>query len=62
MIRANKSEDLSGKIKIALDKAVHKIIDAEKARDGYMVISDKEGNIKKVPAKDLDLPSQNKKA
>lgn len=53
MIEANKSEDLSNKIKIALDKAVNRVIAAEKARNGYMVISDKDGNIKKIPAKDI---------
>ena len=44
---------LSGKIKIALDKAIEKVIAEEKARGGYLVISDKKGGIKKVPAKDL---------
>jgi hypothetical protein len=48
-----KREDLSGKIKVALDKAIQKIIAEEKARDGYLVVSDKKGNIIKVPAKDL---------
>ncbi|MEP6951654.1 MAG: hypothetical protein ABI863_20345 [Ginsengibacter sp.] len=48
-----KSEDLSGKIKVALDKAIQKIIAEEKARDGYLVISDKKGGVIKVPAKDL---------
>ena len=56
MIRSNKSEDLSGKIKIALDKAIDKVIATEKARDGYLVISDKKGNIQKIPAKDLPDP------
>jgi hypothetical protein len=48
-----KSEDLSDKIKVALDKAIQKIIAEEKARDGYLVISDKKGGVIKVPAKDL---------
>jgi hypothetical protein len=48
-----KSEDLSGKIKVAMDKAIQKIIAEEKARDGYLVISDKKGGVIKVPAKDL---------
>ena len=48
-----KSEDLSDKIKAALDKAIQKIIAEEKARDGYLVISDKKGGVIKVPAKDL---------
>ena len=48
-----KKEDLSGKIKIALDKAIRKVIAEEKNRNGYLVISDKKGSIKKVPAKNL---------
>ncbi|MEO8415093.1 MAG: hypothetical protein ABI472_15605 [Ginsengibacter sp.] len=44
---------MSGKIKIALDKAIQKIIAEEKARNGYLVVSDKKGGVIKVPAKDL---------
>ena len=50
---AKKREDLSGKIKIALDRAIEKIIAEEKARDGYLVISDKKGGVIKVPGKEL---------
>jgi hypothetical protein len=46
-------EDLSNKIQVALDKAIKKVITEEKACSGYLVISDKKGSIKKVPAKDL---------
>jgi hypothetical protein len=46
-------EDLSPKIKEALDKAIKKVIAEEKARNGYLVISDSKGTIKKIPAKDL---------
>lgn len=53
MNSVKKSEDLSDKIKVALDKAIKKLIAEEKARNGYLVISDKKGGIKKVPAKDL---------
>ncbi len=53
MSNQKKREDLSPKIKIALDKAIQKIIAEEKARDGYLVVSDSNGNIKKIPAKDL---------
>lgn len=48
-----KKEDLSSEIKTALDKAIEKLIAEEKARNGFLVISDKKGGIKKVPAKDL---------
>jgi len=53
MNSVQKSEDLSNKIKVALDKATQKLIAEEKTRHGYLVISDKKGHVKKVPAKDL---------
>jgi hypothetical protein len=53
MNSVKKIEDLSDKIKVALDKAIQKVIAEEKARNGFLVISDKKGHIKKVPAKDL---------
>ena len=48
-----KKEDLSDKIQVALDKAIQKLIAEEKARNGYLVVSDKKGGVIKVPAKDL---------
>jgi len=48
-----KSEDLSEKIQAALDKAIQKLIEEEKAKDGYLVISDENGQVKKVAAKDF---------
>ena len=48
-----KREDLSEKIKIALDKAISNVIAETKAKNSYLVIADKQGNIKKIPAKDL---------
>jgi hypothetical protein len=53
MNSVKKIEDLSDKIKVALDKAIQKVIAEEKARNGFLIISDKKGHIKKVPAKDL---------
>ncbi len=53
MNSSKKREELSDKIQVALDKAIQKIIAEEKARDGYLVISDKKGGVIKVPAKDL---------
>ncbi|MDQ6756371.1 MAG: hypothetical protein M3004_05505 [Bacteroidota bacterium] len=53
MSNIKQREDLSPKIKVALDKAIQKVILEEKARNGYLVISDSKGNIKKIPAKDL---------
>ena len=52
-MKKEKVEDLSDKIQVALDNAIKKLIAEEKARNGYLVISDKKGNIIKVPAKDL---------
>ena len=43
----------SNAIEKGLRKVSQKLIAEEKARNGYLVISDKKGNIKKVPAKDL---------
>lgn len=48
-----KKEKLSDKIRIALDRAIQNVIAETKAKNSYMVISDKKGNIKKIPAKDL---------
>ena len=53
MANKKKTQDLSGKIQIALDKAIKKVIAEEKSRNGYLVISDKQGNIKKIPASEL---------
>lgn len=53
-MEANKIKtDLSEKLKIGLEKARKKLIAEEKKNNGYLVISDSQGNIKKVPAKDL---------
>lgn len=48
-----KREDLSEKIKVALDKAISNVIAETKAKNSYLVIADKQSNIKKIPAKDL---------
>jgi hypothetical protein len=46
-------EDLSEKIKIALDEGIKKLIAETKATNSYLVIADKQGKIKKIPDKDL---------
>lgn len=46
-------QDLTLKIQAALDKATQKVIKDEKARDGNLIVSNPQGNIKKIPAKDL---------
>ncbi len=53
MNNLNKREDLSDKIKIALDKAIKNVIAETKSKNSYLVIADKNGKIKKIPAKDL---------
>jgi hypothetical protein len=53
MSNRKKREDLSDKIKIALDKAIKNVIAETKSKNSYLVIADKKGNIKKIPAKDL---------
>lgn len=40
-------------IEKGLRKVSQKLIEEKKARNGYLIISDKKGGIKKVPAKDL---------
>lgn len=50
---SKKREDLSVKIKIALDKATQKIMAEAKANNSYIVVSDKKGGVKKIYAKDL---------
>ena len=53
MEKVQKKNDLTNRIKDALDKAVKKIIAKEKAKSGYLVTGDENGNVKKIPAKDL---------
>lgn len=45
--------DLGEKIEAALKKVSEKLIAEEKKNNGYLIVSDKQGNIKKVAAKDL---------
>ncbi len=53
MIKNKISEDLSEKLRKGFDEARRKFIAEVKATNGYIVVSDKKGNIKKIPAKDL---------
>jgi hypothetical protein len=53
MSNSKKREDLSDKIKVALDKAIERVIAETKAKNTYLVIADKNGDINKIPAKDL---------
>lgn len=53
MNSVKKSEDLSDKIKVALDKAIQKPIAEEKNARRLSRNFRQKGGIKKVPAKDL---------
>ena len=53
MENKKKPGDLRAKIKIALDKAIKKVVAEEKSRNGYLVVADKDGKIKKIPASEL---------
>jgi len=53
MAEVKKREDLSDKFRVAFDRAREQFIAEEKARNGYVVVSDKNGNIKRIPAKDF---------
>ncbi len=48
-----KHKDLSSKIQVALDKAIQNVIAETKQKNSYLVIADKDGKIKKIPARDL---------
>ena len=53
MKNRKKKESLTGKIQIALDKAIEKVVAETKAKNSYLVIADKNGKINKIQAKDL---------
>lgn len=46
-------KDISASLEKGLEKARKKVIEMEKKNNGYIVISDKDGKVKKIPAKDL---------
>ena len=50
---SKKHHDLSAEIDKALKKVSENIIAETKKLNSYLVVSDKDGNIKKIPAKDL---------
>ena len=60
MENKNVTEDLSERMQVGFDKARLKLLEKEAKNDGYLIISDKDGNIKKVPAKELLLALKNK--
>jgi hypothetical protein len=48
-----KSRDISGILKKGFEKVRKNLIATEKKNNGYLIVSDKNGNIKKIAAKDL---------
>lgn len=50
---SKKFQEESEAIEAGLKKVSEKLIAEVKKTDGYLVVSDSEGNIKKIPAKDL---------
>ncbi len=50
---SQKHRDESEAVARALQKVSEKLIAETKEKNSYLVVSDEEGNIKKIPAKDL---------
>ena len=48
-----KEADLTDKLSKGFKKVRKKLLAETKANNSYLVIADKQGNIKKIPAKDL---------
>ena len=46
-------KDILAALEKSLEKVRKNLIESEKRNNGYLVIADKDGKVKKVPAKDL---------
>ena len=53
MVQKKKVEDLSLKIEEALKKASRKVLEEQKAINGYMVVAGINGKVEKIPARTL---------
>lgn len=49
----SRSVDISKKLEQGFKKVRKNLIEKEKSNNGYLILSDKKGVVKKVPAKDL---------
>ena len=49
----SKAVDIYPKLKEGFEKVRKILIDKEKKANGYLIVSDKNGKVKKIPAKDL---------
>ena len=50
---SKKHEELGRSVDAALRKVSKKLIEETKKENGYLVVADKKGTVKKIPAKDL---------
>lgn len=48
-----KPVDISSKLKEGFEKVRRNLIEKEKKNNGYLILSDKKGNIKNISARDL---------
>ena len=53
MKSSNLNKDILAALEKSLEKVRKKVIETEKKNGGYIVIADKDGKVKKIPAKDL---------
>jgi len=45
--------DISATLEKSLKKVWEKLVEEKKKNNGYLVVSDKDGKVKKIPARDL---------
>ena len=50
---SNKHDELGEAVEAALKKVSQNIIEETKKQNSYLVVTDEDGNIKHIPAKDL---------
>jgi len=50
---SKRHQELSRSVEAALKKVSKKLIEETKKENGYLVVEDKNGTVKKIPAKDL---------
>ena len=56
----NDIAELSEKVLAGVQKALRKLVETNAANDEEMVVGDKDGNVRTVPAKDLLAKLQNR--
>jgi len=53
IIFSNTHKELRDAAEAALNKVSKKLIEETKKENGYLIVADKNGTVKKIPAKDL---------